>query len=79
MATPWLAHYDRGVAATLAPYPSRTLVEYLSELARDRAEAPAILFKGATLTWGALERESDAFAAALAERGVKRGDRVALV
>jgi len=76
---PWVAHYDHGVPETLAPYPARTLLDYLSDLARDRPNAAAILFKGATVTWRALAQESDAFAAALHGLGVKRGDRVALL
>ena len=33
---PWLAHYDPGVPATLAPYPDQTLVDYLADTARTR-------------------------------------------
>ena len=76
---PWLAHYDAGVPATLAPYPDRTLLDYLADAARARPKAPALLFKGATVTYGDLARLSDACAAALAALGVKRGDRVALL
>src|SRR5437870_847407 len=78
-AAPWLAHYDEGVPATLAPYPNRTLLDYLADAARDRPAQPALLFKGATVTYGDLDRLSDACAAALAALGVKRGDRVALL
>jgi long-chain acyl-CoA synthetase len=76
---PWLSHYDAGVPPTLAPYPDRTLVDYLSESARERPADPALLFKGATLTYGELERLSDAGAVALRTLGVRRGDRVALL
>ena len=31
---PWLAHYDAGIPPTLAPYPDRTLVDYLADAAR---------------------------------------------
>jgi long-chain acyl-CoA synthetase len=78
-AAPWLAHYDAGVPATLAPYPSKTLVDYLSDAARERPDDPAIHFKGATLTFAELERLSDACAAAFTSLGVARGDRVALL
>jgi long-chain acyl-CoA synthetase len=71
--------YDAGVPSTLAPYPDRTLLDYLAELARERPNQPALLFKGATITWSALERLSDAGAAAFAALGIKRGDRVALL
>jgi long-chain acyl-CoA synthetase len=77
--SPWLAHYDRNVPPTLAPYPNRTILDYVSDWARRQPAAPALLFKGATVTWAQLERESDAFAAALKDLGVARGDRVALL
>ncbi|MEQ1870241.1 MAG: long-chain fatty acid--CoA ligase [Vicinamibacterales bacterium] len=73
---PWRQHYDRGVSATLEPYPRRTLLDYLTELARERPDAPALLFKGASITWARLDAESDAFAVALQTLGVERGARV---
>jgi long-chain acyl-CoA synthetase len=76
---PWLFRYDPGVPRTLAPYPQRTLVDYLSDLALQRPHDPALLFKGSTMTYGELERESDRAAAALDAIGVARGDRVALL
>ncbi|MFI5232858.1 MAG: AMP-binding protein [Gemmatimonadales bacterium] len=76
-ATPWFAHYDPGVPRTLAPYPKRTLLDYAADGARERPHHPAFLFKGRAFTLAELERTSDAFAAALASLGVKRGDRVA--
>jgi long-chain acyl-CoA synthetase len=77
--TPWLAHYDAGVPATLAPYPDRTLVDCLADAAREQPDDPAILFKGAALSFGALDRASDACAAGFQSLGIKRGDRVALL
>jgi long-chain acyl-CoA synthetase len=78
-SAPWLAHYDEGVPATLAPYPDRTLVDYLADAARDRPQQAALLFKGATLTYGELDRLSDACAAAFRSLGVQRSDPVALL
>ena len=78
-SAPWLAHYDAGVPPTLAPYPDRTLLDYVAEAARDRPGQAALLFKGGTVTNAALERLSDAFASALVSLGVARGDRVALL
>ena len=75
----WLSHYDSDVPRTLAPYPEKTLLDYLADLARDHGEKAAILFKGTAVSYRRLEDESDAFAAALAALGVHRGDRVALV
>jgi long-chain acyl-CoA synthetase len=79
MPKPWLAHYDADVRPSLAPYPEKTLIDYLDRLASAHADKPAILFKGATMTYGQLGAESTAFAAALVELGVRKGDRVAVV
>jgi len=76
---PWLGHYDEGVPETLAPYPERTLVDYLADAARERPNHPALLFKGASVTYAQLDRLSDACAAAFSSLGVARGDRVALL
>src|SRR5215216_4806367 len=78
-AAPWLAHYDPGVPATLAPYPDRTLVDYLADAARTAPDHPALLFKGAKVTYGQLDRLSDACASAFAALGVTGGDRVGLL
>ena len=76
---PWLAHYDSDVRPSVAPYPDKTLVDYLTLLARDHADKPALLFKGSSVSYGRLQAESDAFATALVADGVQPGDRVALV
>jgi long-chain acyl-CoA synthetase len=76
---PWLAHYDSEVKPTLEPYPDKTLLDYLKALASDYGEKPALLFKGATVSYGRLEAESDAFGAALGAAGLRKGDRVALL
>jgi long-chain acyl-CoA synthetase len=75
----WLARYDPGVPRSLAPYPETTLLDLLAETARRRPDHPFILFKGARLGAGTLERLSDAFAAALFGLGVRKGDRVAVL
>jgi len=78
-ATPWLGHYDPGVPATLAPYPARTLLDYVTDSATNRPDHPALLFKGSAISYATLERLSDACAAAFAALGIRRGDRVALL
>src|SRR5262245_26805871 len=77
--SPWIPHYDAGVPATLEPYPQQTLLDALAEFARTQPDRPAILFKGARLTYGELERLSDACASAFAALGIARGDRVGLL
>src|SRR5262245_7651661 len=78
-AAPWLSHYDPDVPATLEPYPNRTLLDYFADNVRERPQHPALLYKGSTLTYQALDRLSDDCAAAFASLGVKRGDRVGLL
>jgi long-chain acyl-CoA synthetase len=78
-ATPWLSHYDPDVPPSLAPYPDRTLVDELADAARALPKRPALLFKGATITYSELDRLSDACAAAFVALGVTRGDRIALL
>jgi long-chain acyl-CoA synthetase len=79
VAHSWLAQYDDDVPRTLAPYPQRTLLDYLDDLARDHGHRTVFLFKGAAMSYRQLQAHSDAFAAALAAMGVKPRDRVALV
>lgn len=75
----WFEHYDKDVPHTLMPYPERTLVDVVAESAKQRPTHPALLFQGAAMSYGMLERLSTAFAGALVELGVKPGDRVALL
>jgi long-chain acyl-CoA synthetase len=76
---PWFDQYDAGVPHTLHPYPAGTLLDVVRETARQRPDHPALLFQRKQLSYGELERQSDAFAAALVDRGIGKGDRVALL
>ncbi len=79
MAAPWTRHYDPEVPPSLAPYPEKTLVDYLRETAVARPGSPAILFKGRSISNAELDRLSGRFAAWLRGVGVRKGDRVALL
>jgi long-chain acyl-CoA synthetase len=76
---PWLKHYDRGVPPTLQPYPQRTLLDEVDEAVAQRPDHPALLFKGARLSYGELDQLSNALSAELRELGISPGDRVALL
>jgi len=54
------------------------LSEYLRAWARRQPEKPAVIFYGHELSYGELDRQSDRFAALLAAKGVRKGDRVAV-
>lgn len=79
MAAPWTRHYDPEVPPSLAPYPAKTLVEYIRDTANAIPDAPAIFFKGITLSNRDLDHLSDRFAASLVASGIHKGDRIALV
>ncbi|MBZ0277036.1 MAG: AMP-binding protein, partial [Anaerolineae bacterium] len=85
---PWLKSYDPGVPKTLHPYPPRPMHSFLTESARnspDRtalispAKLPLVGFQSRVVTYGELDRLSDALAAGLTNMGLKKGDRVAIV
>ena len=76
---PWLASYDKGVPASLGPYPDETLVDLVRQRAQETPDAPALRFEGAVTSYRTLLREAEAFGRALERRGVQPGDRVALV
>ena len=76
---PWLENYDPGVPRTLKPYPNQTLLDLTRDSATQRPKHPAMLFKGAEISYAKFEQLSDAFAAALIDLGLKKGDRVTLL
>lgn len=75
---PWVQFYEPGVSATLS-YPDLTLGGVLEETARKFPDHTALLFFGKKITYAELDRLVNRFARALAELGVKKGDRVALM
>ncbi len=75
---PWLKHYEAGVPFTLA-YPSQPLFRFLELAARKHPGNRALLFYDRALTYRELNDAADRFANALAQLGVKKGDRVALL
>ncbi len=75
----WLKNYDKGVPKTLEPYPQKTLVDYVDEAVKEHPDYPMVLFKKRKMSYAEIQKLSDEFAAALAAKGVKKGDRVALI
>ena len=55
------------------------MLDYFADAVHERPDAPILLFKGASLSHGTLDALANALASALAQLGVKRADRVALL
>lgn len=85
---PWTKNYDPGVPHSLEPYPKKTVHDLLRESASKTpdnvalvtdARVPVLGHTARNLTYGELDKLSDALAAGLIDLGLKPGDRVALV
>ena len=74
---PWLARYAEGQPADIEPAHASALAMFQAT-ARRSPDTVALHYLDAALTQRELDELSGAFAAALVERGVARGDRVAL-
>jgi long-chain acyl-CoA synthetase len=75
---PWQRHYDYWVRPHTT-YPGRPLHDILSASALELPKRAATSFFGAELTFLDLKRRADALAAALAELGIGKGDRVGIM
>src|SRR6188472_329215 len=60
------------------PHGEIALSEYLRVWAKRQPQHPAVIFYGHVLSYAELDRQSDRFAALLASKGVKKGDRIAV-
>jgi len=77
MERPWLAHYDEGVPHHI-DYPPVPLFHFLEESAKKYPDRACTIFKGAVITYKEMNEITDALAGALADLGVKKGDRVGI-
>lgn len=75
---PWYRHYDPGVQPHL-DYPDLTLPGLFYQAADRFPDRVATIFRGRRLRYGELRRQVLAFAAGLREKGVRPGERVALM
>jgi len=72
---PWLKHYSPWVPSDLE-IPRENLVRVLQKQAVQRESKPALYYFGRSLSFGELDRWSNALCAALQAMGLKKGDRV---
>ena len=78
MDRPWLRQYEAGVPATLT-CPEIPVQQFLRDSARRYPHRPAIEFYGRTVSYRQLDNLTDRLAGALAQLGVQKGDRVAIM
>ena len=75
---PWLKLYLEGVPADI-DVPNKSVPQLLDEAIERWKNKTAIVFYGAKISYAQLKEQIDKFATALADIGVKKGDRVALL
>lgn len=76
---PWLASYPKGVPADINEAEHSTLVDMFRRSVANYAERNALESFGSKITYAELGRAADAVAAWLQSRGLKKGDRVAIM
>ena len=78
-ARPWVLSYPPGVPAEVDTTRYQSLNALFDESFAKYADKPAYNCMGRTMTYGEWDRLSRAFAAWLQSKGLKRGDRVAIM
>jgi long-chain acyl-CoA synthetase len=73
----WLQHYEPEVPHSIN-YPPLSLYQLFQKTAEKYKQQPAVHFMGRDLSYDALSAEIESLAAALADMGIKKGDRVAI-
>ena len=73
----WLANYDEGVPQNI-DYPQKPLFHFLEEAAQKYPEKACTIFKGAEVSYKEMDEITDTLAGALADLGIKKGDRVGI-
>lgn len=76
---PWLKNYPAGIPANINPAVYPSLKEFVEANLEKYATLKAFTLMGKSITYAELNQQSAAFAAYLQYRGMKPGDRIALM
>lgn len=74
----WIKSYPENVRPNIE-YPDTSLYTNLDQSARNYPQRTASIFMGGKLTYSQLKNHVDRLARALSDRGIKKGDRIALM
>jgi long-chain acyl-CoA synthetase len=75
----WLKHYPAGVPADIDPNKYQSIRDLFEESVASFRERPAYYCMGKEITFGDIDRMSNAFGAWLQAQGLQKGERVALM
>ncbi len=73
----WLNNYEPGVPPGI-DYPDLTIHQLFQKSVQTYKQQPAVHFMGRELSYGELFSQVESFACALADRGIKKGSRLAI-
>jgi long-chain acyl-CoA synthetase len=79
---PWFKSYKLGpykLPQTKQPYPRATIHSLLDAAAAEYPDNPACFYLGNEISYKDLKLEADRLAAALADLGIKKGDKIATI
>jgi long-chain acyl-CoA synthetase len=76
---PWLKNYPHGLPANINPDKYPNLNAFISEAMKKFADKKAFYCMGSSLTYGQVDRLSNQLAGYLQSRGLKPGDRMAIM
>lgn len=76
---PWLTAYPEGVPADIDPGSYHSLVELMEHAFKAYAPRSAYSFMGKDMSFGDVDRQSQAFAAYFQSLGLQAGDRIAIM
>ncbi|MFC5587461.1 AMP-binding protein [Sporosarcina soli] len=78
MIRPWHSLYPQGVSPKVA-IPNQTIYELLEGSVLDAPTHKAVIYEGKELTYSELKTACDRLAAALYNRGIRKGERIAVM
>lgn len=76
---PWLSSYPQGVPAEINLDEYRSVVDVFERSCEEYRDEEAFHCMGTSISYGELDRLSRNFAAALQDRGLRHGDRIAIM